>query len=254
MDFCTRYFFLFVLLTLSPLGNAQIESGKVGNQQPKVRTAKPAKEKRPIDFSSVESQIFLGGFLGSSDRVLRENASVFGDPIGQRETEGPLLTGGFETGVRTKLSERFRLSFGVSYATYGEQNSVAISDSSFNYVNRYSYVGLPIAIQYIRGNRLRFVSGIGLQPNLFVRGRQENEAISPAGVSTEGSITYREEMNFFTLQGIAQLGLEYQFGARAACHLIPEYRFQFTNSFTNQAAYVHQVRWFGARFGLVFTI
>ncbi len=254
MDFCTRNFFLLILLTLSFSSYAQIESGKVGTKQPKVEKVKTKKEPTQVDFKQVESQIYLSGFYGLSDRTLSENTSVFGKPLGQRSNETSILSGGFDFGIRMKISDQFRLSFGMNYSTYGEQNSVSIQDSTFNYTNKYSYLGLPISLQYVVGSKWRFISGIGLQPHLFLRGNQENEAISPSGVSTKNSFKYRDEMNFFTLHGFAQLGVEYQFSPQTSIYIVPEYRIQFTNSYGKQEPYIHKANWFGARLGLMFNL
>lgn len=240
------------LLTYSSLF-AQIESGKVGKDAKKVekvkkKTASPQADS--MTTSLPESSLFLGVGAGQSYRLLAENTGIYGEPLGYRSDETPVLGFQFQAGLRSKLSNNFYAVFGIGVTQNGEQYAYSASDSSFSYTTRYRNIALPLGLQFNTGNKLRFVATVGVQPQLFLAYQQEVKSKTTAGEESSTKVKQLANLSPFTFASFAQAGLEWRLSSEVSMYLTPELRYQLSNTFGKQAPYKHNAFVYGLQVGI----
>lgn len=252
MDFFKNFRIQLILLCFSSFSFAQIETGKVRppeppkEEKPKVKPPKPPKTAN-YDPSTV---FYLGGSLGYSSRELKSNPTYFGKPLGARADETGTIRGGAALGMRTRIASSLYFDFGVALANYGESYDFSAADTAYSYQTSYSYFAIPVKLLYVTGQKIRFIGGIGLQPQMFLAYKQEIEWTNTSGKDGSQKVRNGNDFNFFTIAALANAGLEWQFAKSASVFLLPEARYQLNSSFGKQAPYVHKGIFLGAQLGL----
>jgi hypothetical protein len=250
MEFSQRIIGVFVLLTFYFSGHSQIESGKVQKPIEREKKVKKAKTKPLISDAIPETSLYASLGYGSSFRALKTNEGVFGEPLGTRANEVALLTPMFELGVRSQLKNNLFLQFGLSTNNVGEQYRFEEMDSVYAYSSRYNSIALPISVQFVKGKKVRFIGGIGLQPQLFLNSKQEITIVNSSNVETITDSETKAGFNTFTISAFTQIGVEWQFSSAAALTLVPTYKLQLNNTLDKQQPYIHRSTWLGANFGI----
>lgn len=254
MDFF-QYLKVLTILMILPLStNAQIETGKVGG--PKISKSKKSKVK-PEEKSTIvdpSTLFYFGGGFGSAFRNLSENEGLFGKPLGERVKETNILVPSFTLGVKTILKKNLFLDLGISITSSGEQYAFKTSDSSFNSKNTYSYFAIPIKVQYIRGNKLKMIAGIGLQPQILTGFKKENSWTNSKGKTGEQTSRNKEDLQVFSFSAIANLGVSLQVKKNISLFLLPEFRYDLSDTYTKQAAYNRKGFFIGGQVGISLTI
>lgn len=258
MEFFKNFRLLLILLFISSFSFSQIETGKVKSKEEKKEKEKKSKEKapRPVKEANYDpgTVFYLGGSLGYGYRTLKPNDGYFGEPLGERQHEEPLFTGGAALGMRTRLASHLYLDFGIALAKNGEQYSYedASSDSSYAYKTHYTQFAVPVKLQFVTGKKVRFVAAAGLQPQMFLGYRQTIKWTDSDNVNSTQTIKDATDINLFTIAGVANAGIEWQFSKAASLYLLPEFRYQLNSTFGKQAPYIHKGSFYGLQFGFSF--
>lgn len=250
MEFSRFFSILFLLLFVNTFALTQIESGKVSKpvQKPSQEEKKPAKA---MNYSPATT-IYVGGGMGSSFRSLSINEGLFAKPLGERANEEATFVGAATIGVRNRISSSFLLDFGVSYVGNGEKYAFSGVDTSFSYRTSYNYLAIPLKVQYVTGKKVKFLVGAGIQPQLFLSSNRKSTWVDSENKSGSETEKLNKTMNFFTLSAIANAGIEWQVGSTTSLFLMPEFRYQLTNSYTKQTPYIHKGIYYGVQLGLSF--
>ena len=211
---------------------------QIVNQNEPVKTE--AKEKKikndSSDWSSDsltdKSEFYLTGAFIHSFREF-EDQSVF-QSLGDRNNEAPINTYGLGFGTFIKLSNHFDLELGVSYVLQGEKYSFSdsLSDSTFNYTNKYRHFGLPLRLKYTIGeSKLKgFVFG-GIIPSSILSIKYSSDYVNKSGSAIDnGSQSITNNLKAFNVAASAGFGLLYKkndFGYM----IMPEFRYNLINSY-----------------------
>ncbi len=250
MDFFQYLKVLTILLFFPAFAHAQIESGKVDGG----KLDKPKKTKRVIQEKTVidnpNTILYFGGGLGMTYRSLTENDGLFGKPLGERANETYSIVPSLSLGVRTNLRGNFFLDLGVSYAVSGEKYDFKMVDSSYQYTTTHSYFAIPIKVQYIYGNKLQLIAGVGLQPQIFAGFKNEITWTDTNGKSGSETVKENKDINFFSIAALANLGVNWQVKNNVALFLLPEIRYDLSNTYMKQAAYNRKGYFIGGQIGI----
>ena len=253
MDFFQYLKVLTFLLVLPTCAHAQIETGKADGG----KLSKPKKAKRAIQEKTVidnpNTILYFGGGLGMAFRDLKENEGLFGKPLGERANETNSIVPSFTLGVKTNLKNNFFLDLGISYAMSGEKYRYEFQDSTYNYKSTYSYFAIPIKVQYIAGNKWKFIAGIGIQPQIFTGFKKEITWNDINGKPRENTIK-KDDINFFSIAALANVGVSWQFRKNTSVFVIPEVRYDLSNTYLKQAPYVRKGFFIGGQIGLSMAI
>lgn len=250
MEFSRFFSILTILLFVNTFAIAQIESGKVTKpvQKPSQEQKKPVKD---VNYTPA-SVLYVGGGVGSTFRSLTINEGLFAKPLGERANEESTIVGAASVGIRNRISRSFFLDFGLAYASNGERYSFSGTDTSHTYRTVYNHLAIPLKVQYVAGKRVKFIGGFGVQPQLFLSSNRKSSWVDSENIESTATEKLNKTMNFFTLSAIANAGIEWQVGAMTSIYLMPEFRYQFTNSYTKQSPYIHTGIYYGVQLGLSF--
>jgi hypothetical protein len=234
-------FFLFVGIQWSP---AQLEISANTKEDEKL------KEKNVNEHSTA---LFLGANWSQTSRILSPNTGYFGEELGERAVEGSLNTWSYFLGVRGELKAGFFWDGGLAFLQNGESYSYKnpATDSSFSYKTTYSYVGMPLKINYAYGKALRIYGGAGLLPQMFFGYKQQQEWTTVENRGFTNDITTKSGYNSFVLSAVASIGLELSIHNNWRIFASPELRWQLNSSYLSQDAYIHKGRVYGITFGLI---
>lgn len=250
MDFFQYLKVLTILLFFPILSNAQIETGKVDGG----KLVKPKKTKRVIQekptIENPNTILYLGGGFGTAFRNLTENEGLFGKPLGERANETSVFVPNFTIGVRTNLKNNLFLDLGVSYAASGEKYDYKMTDTSYQYKATYSYFAIPIKLQYIYGNKLQLIAGIGIQPQVFTGFKNEITWNDSKGKSKSEIVKKNQDIQFFSIAALANLGVNWQLKKNISLYLLPELRFDLSDTYLKQAAYNRKGYFIGGQIGI----
>ena len=253
MEFFQSLKMLTIIVILPFTSLSQIETGKVNGG----KLSKPKKTKRVVQPTEViehaNTILYFGGGLGIASRDLTENKGLFAKPLGERDKETSIIVPSFTVGVKTILKNNFYLDLGVSYAASGEKYSFKLADSTYSYKSTYSYFAIPIKVQYIYGNKLKLIAGLGIQPQIFVGYKKDINYTDVDGKSGEQTIK-KDDINFFSIAALANLGVSWQFRKNTSLFIIPELRYDLSNTYLKQAPYVRKGMFIGGQIGLSIAI
>jgi hypothetical protein len=250
MDFFQYLKVLTILMILPANAYTQIESGKVGGS--KISKSKKSKIKalEKPEIINPSTLIYFGGGFGSAFRNLSENNGLFGKPLGERVNETSVIVPSFTLGLKTNLKKSLFLDLGISVTGSGEQYSFKVQDSSFKYKNTYSYFAIPIKVQYMHGNKLKLIAGVGLQPQILTGSKKEISWTNTKGKPGEETLKGKEDLNFFSISAIANLGVNWQIKKNTSLFLLPEFRVDLSDTYMKQAAFDRKGFFIGGQVGI----
>ena len=81
-------------------------------------------------------------------RLLEKNGDIYGDTLGIRADERNLTTWSFGIGMQSQINKHVMWDGGISFLRNGESYSYSASDTSFSYQKFYSYISMPVRINY----------------------------------------------------------------------------------------------------------
>lgn len=250
MDFFQYLKVLTILMFLPYLSHAQIETGKVGgDKMTKTKKVKrEARENAPIEDPN--TILYFGGGMGTAFRNLTVNEGLFGKPLGERANETSILVPSFTLGVKTNLVKNLFLDLAVSYSKSGEQYAFKGQDTAYNYKSSYSYFAIPIKLQYMYGNKWKLIAGVGLQPQIFTGFKKEISWTDSNKKTGEQSVTKKDDINFFSISALANLGVSWQFRKNTSIFFLPEVRYDLSDTYMKQAAFDRKGFFIGGQIGL----
>jgi hypothetical protein len=255
MDFFQSFRLQLLIIFISSSVFGQIETGKTtGSPEKKI---KKTKNKEMLVVQKIPTSAFyVGGSFGLSSRLLSENEGLFGKSLGERANEKSIFTGGATIGFRNQIKRNWWIDFGASLAKNGESYDFksTVNDSSYSYKTNYTYFAIPIKLQYMTAGKVKFIAGVGVQPQLFMSYNQKINWTDSLNVGSNSTIKDNKQINFFTIAAIGNIGLSWQMKPRVAFYLLPEIRMQLNNSFQKQSAYIHKGLFYGVQAGFSFGI
>lgn len=248
------FILLFAVLFLKTVSFSQILIGEPTNDG---KTTAKRKEKK-VDSETTKlkkepsgTSLYFVTNWSSSYRTLKENGDLFGDSLGERANEKNLNTWSFGFGFQNDLTEHLMWDGGISYLRNGESYSFEATDTAFAYQTTYSYISMPLRINYIIGKDFKFYAGAGLIPQMFLGYKQERQWTRSDNTEESETIKLKSGYNPFVISGVVNIGMMMNFNNGWSLLVSPEARIQLNSSYMNQDAYIHKGRSYGVTFGLV---
>lgn len=187
-------------------------------------------------------------------RRLEENEGLFGDSLGVRADETPYNRWSFGIGVRSMLTDQIMFEGGISYMRNGEQYSFEESDTSYIYTSQYSYIAMPLKLNYTFGNKIKLILGGGIVPQMFLGNKKNVTWTSKDLTDGKEEIKTKQGYNTFVVSGVLNLGLEYEATPMVSVLFVPEFKTQFNSSFGKFDSYKHYGRSIGFNIGLTYKL
>ena len=193
------------------------------------------KEIRSNDSGEVE--VFFNVQRMSTFRTLETNQGLFGDTLGKRIDETPKGFTSLSIGFRAELTKHLQLEGGLIYMKTGEQYAFDGGDTTFNYINTFRYIGLPLGLNYVAGDEIQFITGVGIIPGLLQSIQSEQEWVTTTNtpgdttvIDRSGAIGYSP----YVLNAYFQIGGQLKLSDQWSFSILPIFRLQLTSSFLQQ--------------------
>jgi hypothetical protein len=248
---------LFALLTCSS-SFAQIvnpnEDKKEEKKEENLVDKAGIRQERELDN---QTSIYFNTNWSNTSRALTVNEGLFAEEIGERANEVSANFWSFGAGIRADLNKHLRFSTGLSVIRNGEKYSFVGEDSTFNYVSKYTYVAMPLVLEFVHGNELKFSFGAGVVPQMLVRYKQEQEWTNPVNAEETNVIKLKgtdQNYNPFLISAVVNAGIQYKYGKYWSLYFIPEARFQLPSTYAKNYKYVQKVTAIGFNIGLAYQL
>ncbi|MFT5861179.1 MAG: hypothetical protein ACI865_003300 [Flavobacteriaceae bacterium] len=200
------------------------------------------------------TEVYMVANVSRTFSVLTESEGLSAAPLGEREFESFLRTWSFGIGYRTRVNEYLSIQGGITYFRNGESYLYETTDSLFSYTTTYAYIGMPIKALFTYGNDFKLLVGGGLIPQLFSGYRQDQEWKTTLNATGTETIKLKNGYSSFALSAAFNVGFQVKFSDKWALLVMPEYRIQLTDTYTDTDAYDHFGRAFGVDIGLTMTL
>ena len=245
-------FILFVIVLFSTF--KAFSQVLIGGEE---ETKKTKKEKVSVENDSLKKRIpdgftsiYLIANWSKTSRVLKENTGYYGDSLGARADETSLNLWSYGIGIQNSINSNWMWDGGIAFTRNGESYRFSEQDSTFAYKTFYSYISMPIRINYTIGKNIKFYVGSGLMPQIFMNYKQEQKWAYGDNNSGSETIETNSGYNSFVLSGLFNVGVMLNFGNGWSLLVSPEARIQLTSSYMPQDSYIHKARAYGISFGL----
>lgn len=238
-------------LLSSVQATAQITTGKVEEPEKEPKVERPRRV--PTDGMD-EFTFYLGAGRVWSDRTLTPNEEPFGQPLGNRADETGLKTWSFQAGVRNRAGKFLSYDVGLMIDQFGESYLYedSESDSTMAYTSKYAYYGVPIQVLATYGKDFRWFIGGGIEPQLLSGYSQEREWTTSNNSKDDATLKGTEGISQFGFGVLASAGFQWRVGRTTSIYCIPTWMWNLTNTYDDQADYVHKAHSFTLKFGLAF--
>ena len=185
-----------------------------------------------------------------SYRLLEKNGDIYGDTLGIRTDEKNLTTWSFGIGMQSQINKHVMWDGGIALLRNGESYSFTGSDSTFASQTYYSYISMPVRINYTIGKEIKFYVGAGFIPQMFTGYRQEQQWTTSLDAKVEETIKTKNGYNSFVLSSVFNVGIILSFQNNWSLIVSPEARIQLNSSYEKLNGFIHKGRAFGITFGL----
>lgn len=245
---------MLALLCFNSLGFSQI---LIGEPQPDAKSENKKKDKKSVsDTLKAKKEpsgtsIYFVTNWSATNRSLSENGDLFGEPLGERANEIGLNTWSFGLGFQNEFAKHFMWDGGISFLRNGESYSFVGTDTAYSYQTTYSYISMPVRLNYTVGNDFKFYAGAGLIPQMFMGYKQERQWTRADNSDETETIKSKNGYNSFVISAVMNIGMMVNFNNGWSLLVSPEARFQLNSSYMKQDAYIHKGRAYGVTFGLV---
>lgn len=242
------------VLLFTIIGNTQILIGgteSTNKKDKKNKSGQAVSDTLNEKLKDGTSAVYFVANWSNTFRSLKENGDLYGDSLGVRENETPLNVWSYGVGIQNCLSKHFMWDGGISIIRNGESYSYTATDTSFSSKAYYTYIGMPIRINYTVGNDFKFFVGAGIVPQMFSGFKQENEWTKSDKSKESETIKTRIGYNSFVVSAVLNVGLILNFQNNWALKVSPEARIQLSSSYQKTADYIHKARAYGITFGLI---
>lgn len=248
------FILLFALLFCRTVAFSQILIGEP--QLDAKSTTKKKEKKSDSDSTKVKKEltgtsIYFVTNWSATNRNLTENGDLFGEPLGERANEIGLNTWSFGIGFQNDFSKHFMWDGGISFLRNGESYSFVGTDTAYSYQTTYSYISMPLRVNYFVGKDFKFYVGGGLIPQMFMGYKQDRQWTRSDNSDESETVKLKSGYNPFVISTVVNVGMMMNFNNGWSLLVSPEARFQLNSSYMNQDAYVHKGKAYGITFGLV---
>lgn len=242
---------LTAILICLPL-MAQITSGK---KEETVKEVPPVVKRVPSEGLD-EFCFYFGAGRVWANRTLVSNVEPFGEPLGIRADETGLKTWSFQFGMRNRVHRFISYDAGFALDRFGESYDYddPDTDSTYSYTSRYTYYAMPIQVLFTYGKDARFFVGGGLQPQLLGGYRQKTEWTTTLNGTGDTEIKRTDGLNGFGLAALVSFGVQLRFGKMTSLYVLPSFAWNLTNTYDDQADYIHKSQSFNLKFGALIHI
>ncbi len=196
------------------------------------------------------TEVFFLANWSVTDRVLTENKGLFGDTLGVRADETSLNKWSFGLGFRNMITKSFAWEGGISLLRNGESYSFSGADTAYNYTTTYTYIAMPLKIDYVFGKKLQLVTAAGIIPQMFMRYRQVGTDVDSKGSESPFDNSTHSGYSPFVLSAVFNVGAQLKLSNQVKFFFIPEYRLQLNSTYTNKSPYIHKANAIGFNIGL----
>jgi hypothetical protein len=247
---------LLILLTSSFL-DAQIVVGEPQKEEIKKEETLISPNqlsKREIDGNT---ELYFNTNYSRTYRKLAVSESLFGKQLGIRGDEKELNLWSFGLGFKSKLGKYLKLSCGLNYVRNGESYLFTDTDTSHYYESQYRYMGMPIVLHAIWGEKLVVNIGVGLMPQMFLNFNQEQTSVDRKDNTIKNTIKEDNgstQYSGFVTSAILQFGVQYKYSPLWSIYLQPEMRQQINSTFSKNSAFQHKATAFGFNLGLTYQL
>lgn len=245
----------FILLTIVLFSTFQAFSQVMIGGEEEAKKAK--KEKAPADKDTLKvrtpdgsTSVYLIANWSHTDRVLKSNKGYYGDSLGKRADETSLNLWSYGIGIQNAINPHLMWDGGIAFTRNGETYHFSEGDSSFSYQTYYSYISMPVRVNYTIGKDIKFYVGSGLMPQIFMNYKQDRKWTNGQDNSGSETIETKSGYNSFVISGLFNVGVMLNFGNGWSLLVSPEARIQLTSSYMAQDSYIHKARAYGISFGL----
>ncbi len=246
-----RILFLLLFMGINSI-SAQILIGAPEDKDPSkkdpVKPISDTTKKRELDGSSF---VYFVTNWSVNNRLLKENVYPYGDSLGERAFEEKYNTWSFGIGIQNQLNAFLMWDGGISYYRHGEQYNFIQSDTTFHYQTTYSYISMPLRLNFTYGKNVKLIAGGGLLPQMFTGYKQERQWTTSTNSSGSDEFKTKSGYNPFILSAIFNVGCALDFQNNWSLFVSPEARIQLTSSYLSQDDYIHKNRAYGITFGLI---
>jgi len=214
-----------------------------------------ALKKKNFEVSDTNKTELLFSFFSSyNNRNLSTNDYPFGKELGERVNETSIWTTNYSIGFRQYINNHFNFEGRLAFISTGEQYEYksATNDSTYNYVQKYSYIGMPLSINYYTGKKLKFLLGIGLTPQIFVNSNKHTTWTTSDNQNSDETLKTKQGFNYFNLGTTIQTGINYQFNEKWSFEILPTFRNQIFSSYLKTSNFKHWNYQLGIQYGLNF--
>lgn len=235
-------FFLILsgLCLINLVSLAQVEIGEKSTKE----------ENKRIDTTKWNLEVFALTNWSKTFRSLEENTGLFGEPLGEREMEYSLNTWSYGIGFRSRINNYLAWEGGMSYLSNGEGYRYEDGDSIFEYSNRYNYIAMPLKLNFIYGKEVGIIASAGVIPQMFLSVNRTEHWRESNNSTGNTDVVYKNGYNTFVASAVVDMGAFVRFNNKWVLAFIPEYRFQFINSYRKTDPYIHYGKAFGFNISL----
>lgn len=249
------YTFFFTFLHISSRVNAQIETGesKTKIEQYNNDTTKRNKrfERKSIDGST---EIYFNAAWANSYRKLIPNEDFVPKELGKRADEKPINVWSYGVGFRNYVHKNIVFEGGISILRNGETYSYSGEDSTFLQKTIYTYVAIPVRIQYVTGDQIRFFGGGSFFPEMINKFNQTSKWTNAKNEEKSEVVKDKQALNNMVFSAGINAGIQANLGGLTSIYVMPEYRWQLSSTYTNLNYYKHFARVFSINFGLIYQL
>lgn len=242
---------LTALILTCSVNYAQIITDK--KVESKSKTVKPVKSDSTWNTVG-QSWLFLGIGYQLPTSVVKPTNSAFGKPLGMRADEKMENRATYQLGIRSHVNQYLTIEAGFQVDRYAQSYHFdhPTTDSMYNYVRDYTFIGIPIQALFTTGNRLKFYVGIGAQPMITMRNHLVTNWADSLGNKFDNTVNKKETMNFLNLSVMGSLGLSFQINDFIGVYFMPTYSLGVTSIYGKQAPHQEWLKGLNFKLGLAF--
>lgn len=248
---------VFALLTSTTLLSQIITKEEPKKEEiEKKELIEKADEKPPRELDN-QTSVYFNTNWSVTSRNLSENEGLFAEEIGKRADEVNANFWSFGIGIRADLKKNLRFSTGLGLVRNGEKYSFVGADSSFNYTTTYNYISMPLILDFVFGNDLKFSFGAGLMPQMMLNYKQEQTWVNSVNTKGENTIKLKgtdQNFNPFIISAVVNAGVQYKYGKYWSLYFMPEARFQLPSTYSKNYPYVQKAVAIGFNLGLAYQL
>ncbi len=223
----------------------------IGNESSRNQKKVSPKNSKSLTNQDGNTTLCLTANRSTTFRQLKENSGLFGDTLGNRAGEKALKTWSFSIGFQNRIGQHLQWGGGISLLKNGEQYEFKASDTSYSYTTVYSYIGMPIKINYLWGNVVKFYVGTGLVPQLLSGYQQQKKWTTSKNAIIKETDKNKVGFSPFVLSAFFNAGISLNFNNEWGVLIVPEYRLQLNSSYLKYDKFIHKANALGISFGLI---